>query len=167
MKKVYLVRHAKSSWEELELRDFDRPLNSRGIKDAYLISKWISHNREAPEVMFSSPAARALHTAMIFSRSLSFPFSSIRIHDELYFSSSSGLLDFLRKRKDKFESVMIFSHNPTITDFVNQCQDEVIDNVPTSAMVSLNFHVNSWEEIQMKADLVFFDYPKRLRKKEF
>ena len=78
MKKVFIVRHAKSSWDDMHLVDYDRPLKGRGVKDAYLVSNWLSQNHERPDALYSSPATRALHTAMIFSRNLQFPFSKLK-----------------------------------------------------------------------------------------
>ncbi|MCT4623092.1 MAG: histidine phosphatase family protein [Schleiferiaceae bacterium] len=161
MKKVFLVRHAKSSWENPELKDYDRPLKGRGVKDAYLISHWLNQNHERPDALYSSPATRALHTSMIFARNLNFPFSSINIDEQLYFCSPESLLNFIEKTDDSKSSIMIFSHNPTITDFVNMCQDQVISNVPTSGVVCLHYAIESWKDITLDAELLFFDYPKR------
>jgi len=163
MKKLFLVRHAKSSWDDSQLKDYDRPLKGRGVKDANIVSTWLSQNAECPNKLFSSPATRALHTAMIFSRNLNFPFSSISIDDQLYFTSSEGLFDFMRKIDDAHESIMIFSHNPTITDFVNQCTQQSIYNVPTSGVVCIKYDIKSWKDISNEGHLLFFDYPKKHR----
>ncbi|HBF20268.1 MAG TPA: histidine phosphatase family protein, partial [Cryomorphaceae bacterium] len=70
MKKLYLVRHAKSSWKEEGVHDMDRPLKGRGVRDAYNTSQWLREQGDRPEFIISSPATRALHTALIFSRNL-------------------------------------------------------------------------------------------------
>lgn len=165
MRSVYLVRHAKSSWENPELRDYDRPLKGRGISDAYLLSQWLKQNVKDPQRLFSSPATRALHTAMIFARTLNIPFNKIEINEDLYMCSSSRLLDFIRGLDDKEDDVMIFAHNPTITDFVNRCQAERIENVPTTGTVCLHFDVDHWRDAQENASLVKFEYPKKLRQR--
>lgn len=163
MKKVFIVRHAKSSWEEAHLNDYDRPLKGRGVKDAYLVSNWLRQNQVEPDALFSSPATRALHTAMIFARNLQFPFSSINIHEELYMCTPETLLRFMENLNDQFTSVMIFSHNPTVTDFVNMCQDQEISNVPTSGVVSMRYPINQWKDISLSGELLYFDYPKKLK----
>ena len=165
MKSVYLVRHAKSSWENPELRDYDRPLKGRGISDAYLLSQWLKQNVNVPQKLFSSPATRALHTSMIFARTLNIPFSNIEINEDLYMCSSSSLLEFIRSMDDGEDNVMIFAHNPTITDFVNRCQDERIENVPTTGTVCLDFNINEWKQAQDSASLVKFEYPKKLKQR--
>ena len=161
MKKVFIVRHAKSSWNDPKLSDIDRPLKGRGVKDALIVSNWLSQNHEIPDVLFSSPATRALHTAMIFARNLNFPFSSINIDEDLYMCRAEKLLQFIESTNDDFNSIMIFSHNPTITDFVNMYEHQEISNVPTSGVVCFHFPIDSWKDISLDGELLFFDYPKR------
>lgn len=165
MKKIYLVRHAKSSWRHEGVMDLDRPLKGRGIRDAYNTSAWLGQQGENPEVMISSPATRALHTALIFSKNLGFPFSEIRIDEALYHASVKDLLRIARAQDDRYSSIMIFGHNPTITEFVNRCIDHRIDNVPTTGVACLKFDDSSWAGIDRRAELLFFDYPKRRKSK--
>jgi len=161
MKIVYLVRHAKSSWDYGNVDDHDRPLKGSGISDAHLISHLLSEANDSPQALFSSPATRALHTAMIFARNLQFPFSAIEIRKELYMCSEERLLKLIKSVDDSFDSVMIFSHNPTITDFVNRCIEQRIDNVPTTGVVSFHFDISSWKDATYNARLALFDYPKK------
>jgi phosphohistidine phosphatase len=161
MKIVYLVRHAKSSWDYGNVDDHDRPLKGSGISDAHLISHLLSEANDSPQALFSSPATRALHTAMIFARNLQFPFSAIEIRKELYMCSEERLLKLIKSVDDNFDSVMIFSHNPTITDFVNRCIEQRIDNVPTTGVVSFHFDISSWKDATYNARLALFDYPKK------
>ncbi|MEQ9262795.1 MAG: histidine phosphatase family protein [Owenweeksia sp.] len=161
MKKLYLVRHAKSSWKEEGVHDMDRPLKGRGVRDAYNTSQWLQEQGDKPEFIISSPATRALHTALIFSKNLEYSFSDIQIEKKIYHASTKDLLRLVRGLKDDFNSIMLFGHNPTITDFVNRCIDHRIDNVPTTGVACLRFEEESWANIDKKAELVFFDYPKR------
>jgi phosphohistidine phosphatase len=161
MKTIYLVRHAKSSWEDGNLDDHDRPLKGRGISDAHLISALLSQANDSPQALFSSPATRALHTAMIFARNLQFPFSAIAIREELYMCSEQQLLQLIKNLDEGVQSAMIFSHNPTITDFVNRCTDQRISNVPTTGVVSFHFDISSWKDATFNARLALFDYPKK------
>ncbi len=166
MKELYLVRHAKSSWEYDQVDDYDRPLKGRGIRDAHIISNMLSEQTNAPQALYSSPATRAIHTAMIFARNLQFPFSAIELREELYMCSEQQLLDFIRGLSDDFDRVMIFGHNPTMTNFVNRCIDQRIDNVPTTGVACFNFEINRWSDAQFNGRLALFDYPKKHRKKK-
>lgn len=160
MKIIYLVRHAKSSWDYENVDDYDRPLKGRGIRDAHLVSQYLANQVDAPEALFSSPATRAVHTAMIFARNLQFPFSAIQLNEEFYLCSDRFLLEFIQRLDDKLNSVMIFGHNPTMTNFVNRCIDQRIDNVPTSGVACFHFDIERWQEATFNGRLSFFDYPK-------
>lgn len=164
MKTVYLVRHAKSSWQYDDIDDYDRPLKGRGIRDAHLISQWLDDTVDSPQHLISSPATRALHTAMIFARTLNFPFKDIEVEDKLYMATSDALIELLRTLDDSYDSVMLFGHNPTITNFANRCVDQAIDNVPTSGVVCLHFSEDSWRDVNDRAELLYFDYPKKRKK---
>ncbi len=164
MKTVYLVRHAKSSWQYDDIDDHDRPLKGRGIRDAHLIAQWLEKETDRPQILISSPATRALHTAMIFARTLNFPFKDIDVEEELYLASNSTLIEILHSIPDQYDSAMLFGHNPTITNFVNQCVDRRIDNVPTSGVVCLHFDEQSWKDVNDRAELLYFDYPKKRKK---
>lgn len=164
MKTVYLVRHAKSSWQYDDIDDYDRPLKGRGIRDAHMISQWLDEEMQRPQLLMSSPATRALHTAMIFARTLNFPFKDIDVEDGLYMASSEALLDLLREIPEDVDCVMLFGHNPTITNFVNRCVDQRIDNIPTSGVVCLHFAEEKWKEVGDRAELLYFDYPKKRKK---
>ncbi len=165
MKKLYLVRHAKSSWKLEGIQDMDRPLKGRGVTDAYSTSEWLRQEGEIPDHIISSPATRALHTGLIFAKNLDYPLSEIEIEKKIYLASTRELLEVVYNFDDTYEAVMLFGHNPTITDFVNKCIDHRIDNVPTTGVACLKFAQDSWKNIDRKAELVFFDYPKRRNKR--
>lgn len=161
MKTLYLVRHAKSSWKIEGVKDMDRPLKGRGVRDAYSTSEWLREQKCIPEHVVSSPATRALHTAIIFSNSLGLHANDIQIENAIYHANAKDLLQIIRNLSDAYSSVMLFGHNPTITDVVNKCIDHRIDNVPTTGVACLRFEVDEWKKLDKKAELVFFDYPKR------
>ena len=163
MRKLYLVRHAKSSWKHEGVADMDRPLKGSGIRDAYSTSEWLRGQNEIPELIIASPATRAMHTALIFARNLNYHFDEIQIQPEVYGASTRTLMELIKALGDDYQSVMVFGHNPTITDFVNKCIDHRIDNVPTTGVACLKFDVSSWNDIDNSAELLFFDYPKRRR----
>lgn len=164
MKTLYLVRHAKSSWEHL-VDDFDRPLIERGILDAHNISMFLKNKEIQPQMLYSSPAARALQTAVIFARNLDVSYKNLSLEPVLYHIGAKDLLSWLRKRPENQDVIMVFGHNPGITDFVNKCIDHHIDNVPTTGVAHLEFDVDLWSQIDKKADLRAFDYPKNQKKK--
>jgi phosphohistidine phosphatase len=124
----------------------------------------IARQGAAPQALYSSPAARAVHTAMIFARNLRISFSAIHLNEKLYMCTEKELLDFIKNIDDKYNSVMIFSHNPTITNFVNRCMDQRIDNVPTTGVASFHFDVNSWKDATFTARLSLFEFPKKHKK---
>lgn len=143
MKNLILIRHAKSSWEA-PLKDFDRPLIKRGITDAHIVSGTVSDFVPKTYIMWSSPAARASETALIFAQNLSYPIESIIYRDDLYTFDGKQLEKVIKSCDNNFESVILFGHNEAITNFVNKFGDVFIENVPTSGFVSLQFDSESW-----------------------
>lgn len=160
MKKVYLVRHAKSSWKDQTLEDLDRPIKGRGIRDAHNSSIWLKDQGAIADLIVSSPATRALHTAMIFAKTLGINYSGIEISEDIYVGPESKILSYIQNLDNSIGSVMIFGHNPTLTNFVNKRVSRTITNVPTSGIACLSFEVDSWQDCGNTAELLFFDYPK-------
>ena len=146
MKNLILIRHAKSSWEA-PLKDFDRPLMKRGILDAHEVSANISKFLPKTYIMWSSTAARASETALIFAQNISYPIESIVYKDDLYTFDDKQLEKVIKSCDNSFESVILFGHNEAITNFVNKFGDVFIENVPTSGFVSLQFDSESWDNI--------------------
>ena len=162
MKKLYLVRHAKSSWKNPDLRDFDRPLNSRGKRDAPFMGKLLREKGIKPDTFITSPALRALTTAIYFAEELEYPEEKILRDENLYDAGVMDILKVLSAVKNKNESIMVFTHNPGLTDFCNYISDQYIDNIPTSAVVSLILKVDHWNELDEKSCATeFFEYPKK------
>jgi phosphohistidine phosphatase len=161
MKKLYLARHAKSDWKNDLRSDMDRPLKGSGVRDAYSTAEYLRGQGDVPELIVSSAATRALHTALIFARSMGYPLAKVNINEDIYHANTKGLFEIVRSFSNKVSSAMLFGHNPTITDFVNKCINHRIDNVPTTGIACLSFQADAWTDIDKKAELVFFDYPKR------
>ncbi len=159
---LYIVRHAKSSWDDAALRDFDRPLNERGKNDAPLMGRRLQKRGIAPDIMISSSAKRARSTAKRIARELNFSETQIRFTDSLYHAEPEMILSVIHQLPDTAHSVMVFGHNPGLTDFVNQYMDVHIDNIPTCGIVAAKFNLHSWKDIgSVKGELVFFDFPKQ------
>lgn len=160
MKTLYLTRHAKSSWKNPELSDIERPLNKRGKRDAPYIGNILKEKGVRPDVLISSPAVRARKTAAAIAENIDYPKSKILIDKNIYESSSSGLLNIIKEFNDKYNSVMMFGHNPAFTMLNNYLTDSYIDNIPTSGVVGIEFN-SSWKKIGSKSGkAVFFIYPK-------
>ena len=147
MKKLILIRHAKSSWEA-PLRDFDRPLMKSGIHDAHLVSTNILSDIPKTYLIWSSAAKRASETAIIFAQNISYPIESIVFKEELYTFDESKLEQIIKSCPNDCENLILFGHNEAITNFVNKFGNILIDNVATSGFVSINFDSNSWNTIQ-------------------
>ena len=161
MKTLILVRHGKSSWE-YGVSDKDRPLKERGINDAHLVVEEFSKEKMHIDHAYSSPANRALHTAVIFLRNLEFEFQKFEIKNDLYDFSGESVKSFVNALDDRLQTVLIFGHNYAFTTMVNTWGDKYIENVPTSGLVQLEFAENSWKKIsQGKTKLTLF--PKQLK----
>src|SRR5580693_1716080 len=119
MKTVYLIRHAKSDWGVDSLADIDRPLNTRGYTDSHTMSIRIKNKNVIPDAILSSPAIRAISTALIFARNLDFNVSNIKINATLYHSDAKKYLQAISQIDNKINSFMLFGHNPIITDCAN------------------------------------------------
>ncbi|MFN8207548.1 MAG: histidine phosphatase family protein, partial [Bacteroidales bacterium] len=105
---LHLVRHGKSSWEYSQTADIDRPLTERGIENATAMAKRFFAGYPIPDLIYTSPAIRAMHTAIIFARNLHLPFSSVRISEIIYTSDEEGLLDMIRDLPPIHKRLMIF-----------------------------------------------------------
>ena len=161
MKKLILIRHAKSSWEA-SLSDFDRPLTSRGISDAKMISKQLVRLLPKTYTCFSSTARRAAETAAIFTKELNSPFDRINFDNALYTFEETQLANFIKELDNTLENVILFGHNDAITNFVNKFGSTYIDQVPTSGVVALAFEVHSWQQIS-KGMTQNFIFPSEFR----
>jgi phosphohistidine phosphatase len=161
MKKLIIVRHGKSSWEYDGILDIDRPLKQRGIRNGYEMAQRLNDVNIIPKLIYSSPATRALHSAVIFCRQLKIPFENLQIVDEFYHFDAQGIVDFIKKTSDEVDALMIFGHNPVFTELANEFAKQEIDNVPTTGVVLITFDVENWVNISPKSVVDdVFDYPK-------
>jgi len=164
MKYLFIARHGKSSWNSENLKDIDRPLKERGIADGYLMGAKLAEFGNAPELIISSQANRALHTATIFARSLNYPMQKLLIDEQLYMAS----LEYMQKKitilPDGIDAVMLVSHNPTSTELANDFLSTPIDNLPTTGIVKLSFDCESWREVKAsKLTEALIEYPKKYK----
>jgi phosphohistidine phosphatase len=161
MKTLYLVRHAKSSWDDPDQPDFDRPLNDRGEKDAPAMSQRLLEKDVNPDMIYSSPAVRALTTAKIMASGLGYSEKKIKTDPVLYHAESEKLWKFVRNFHNECQRCMITGHNPGLTEFANDLMHETLDNIPTCGVVAIRLSIDHWSAVR-KGDghLLFFDYPK-------
>nr|WP_321468301.1 histidine phosphatase family protein [uncultured Desulfobulbus sp.] len=163
MKRLIICRHAKSSWSDPELRDFDRPLNKRGIRDAPLMGKRLAAQGIKPDLICSSPAERARETARQYSQQLAYPYEQIVFDAQQYEASVAQLLTLIHNVDSRIKTLMMVGHNPECTALVNFLSGLQIDNIPTCGIVGLEFAGQTWKEICAESGtLLFFDYPKKV-----
>ena len=161
MKHLLLVRHAKSSWDNFSVKDFDRPLNERGKKDAPVMAKRLLKRDIMIDAFISSPAKRARKTAEAFVKEYKGNKEHIIFLDELYLASPSAFEEVIKNVNDRYNSIAIFSHNEGITQFANSLTDTKTDNIPTSGIFGVKIKSRQWINFATaKKEFWFFDYPK-------
>ncbi|MDT8415057.1 MAG: histidine phosphatase family protein [Flavobacteriaceae bacterium] len=161
MKTLYLIRHAKSAWD-LPVADQDRPLAHKGVTDAYLMGAFLKEKQLKPDLLLSSPANRALHTAIIISKAIGYSHEKLQIKSELYDFYGDKLLQIIRQTPDTVNELMVFAHNNAVTNTVNILGNKEIENVSTCGFVHLSFDVAHWSAIQ-KGITQAFVKPKQLK----
>jgi phosphohistidine phosphatase len=147
MKRIVLVRHAKSSWD-YGVSDRERPLKPRGRQDAELVANQFVNRSKVPDYIFSSPAKRAMETCKIFTSLLNYPFENINIEEKLYDFGGVGVIGFVKNLSDNVNEIMIFGHNAAFTNIVNDFGSSYIDNLPTSGLVEIEFDIQNWMELE-------------------
>ena len=160
MKKLYIIRHAKSSWKDFSLDDFDRPLNKRGKLNAPFMGGRLKQENVLPDIIMSSPAKRAKKTAKAIAGEIGF--SEKIIYDEDIYEASVYTLDKIIRSVDNAHNlVFLFGHNPSLNMLVeNYVNFE--QNIPTCGIIAIEFDCNRWEDIDSSnAELISFDYPKK------
>ena len=164
MKKIYIVRHAKSSWADASLNDFDRSLNSRGQKDAPLMGKVFKKNNILPDLILSSPASRAFKTALIISEKIGYPEKKISKEDELYHGNAKDFINIINNVGNNINTLMIFGHNPGFTNLINILSNFDLPNLPTCACVGIEFTVDDWKAVSAGTGrVIYFEYPKKYK----
>lgn len=164
MKTLYILRHAKSSWDFEELSDHDRPLNKRGRNDAQLMGRELAGRGVNPALIVSSSAVRAISTAALISRAISYNPDSIEVINEIYGADKKGLLKIAKSLPDDRDTVMLVGHNEPISEFANMLSPEDIASLPTTGVVALQFNCDTWQEISKEnATFLFYDFPKNYK----
>jgi phosphohistidine phosphatase len=162
VKRLILIRHAKSSWKEPGLADFDRPLNRRGKEDAPLMGRRLAGRGELPELIITSPAKRAVSTVNRIAREIGFPKKKIQLDPRLYGALASDLLGLSHALDNTHGCIMLCGHNPGLTEFANLVSAGHLENIPTCGIVIIEVNVQSWTDVSPGSGTIcHFDYPKR------
>lgn len=165
MKTLYLCRHAKSSWDDPALPDEERPLIPQGISKTMLVARFLKERDIQPELMISSHAVRAYETARIIAKELGYSRQKIRVDPAIYDGSEESIADLVSGIDNTVESVMVFGHNPTITQAANLFLHPRIAEMRTSAIVGIRFDTDKWEKISVSAaSKDFIIYPGLLKR---
>jgi len=167
MKRLYLLRHAKSSWKDTSLPDHDRPLTGRGRRVAKAIARHLREQGIEPELVLCSTARRARETLDRIEPALGT--STVRVEEDLYAASAPALLERLRSVPDRVESVMLIGHNPGLQDLALDLARPaptvraLATKYPTAALATLAFQASSWQELDHDtAELVALVRPRDL-----
>lgn len=160
-KTVTMIRHAKSSWDDVSLADIDRPLNKRGLRNAPEMGQRLKQLGIRFSMVYSSPAKRASATADLISTALGLaPFYVQQVH-QLYTFGAQGLLDWLSGLGQQENGFALVVHNPALTDLVNQLSGAELANIPTCGVVVLELQIEHWCELaESTAMMTHYDFPK-------
>jgi phosphohistidine phosphatase len=164
VKRLYLLRHAKSSWSDPSLADEERPLAPRGRKAAKKIAKELRRRKVRPTLVLCSSSRRTRETLELIGSSLGEP--TIEVEGELYEAGSDGLLRRLRAVSDTVRSVLVIGHNPALLDLARTLapdSGQLLGKFPTGALAAFELDLPSWRELgQREARLVAYIIPREL-----
>ncbi len=163
MKNLYLIRHAKSDWNDGSNSDFERGLNKRGEKAILTMAKVLKEKKVMPDLILSSSAKRTKLTAKGLAKAIGYS-GEIKYIDALYMAEPATIQELIKDVNDKYDTLFIVGHNPETTELSNMLIDGYIDNVPTLGIVALQLPIEGWKELRTgKEKMQFFIYPKMFR----
>ena len=145
MKKLIIVRHSKSSWKDMSLSDFNRPLNGRGKSDGPLMADYLKSKISKIDYLHSSSSVRTFETSKYFINQIQF--GKVEYDDSLYHSSATSILSMIKNYSEEFQSAIIIAHNPGLTNFINELTNISLDNLPTTGFAEINFNCDNWKKI--------------------
>ncbi len=164
MRKLTLIRHGKSSWDDPSLSDWERPLKIRGKKDALLIGNKLKEKKIIPDKIISSSAKRAYDSAKQIAECLKYPERKITITDDIYLAGTLQLVQLIQNLKDKWKHVFLFGHNPYFTELSNLYGNKTILNLPTTGVYQISFKCGKWADISLdNGKNTYFLTPKHLK----
>ena len=158
---LFLIRHAKSSWDDPAVADFDRPLNDRGKRDAPEMAKRLAEKKADIDAFVTSPAKRAKQTCKRFAKQFDVLKKKVVEDRALYEAGREDFYNVISGFKNKWDSVAVFSHNPGITSFINELTENKIDDMPTCGIFALKVNAERWEDFPLAPkEFWFFESPK-------
>jgi len=161
MKELLIVRHGKSSWDDPDLTDRERPLKRRGREAAPDMGRRLHARGIVPERVVTSDARRAYDTAALIAEAMSLGHDALAVEPRLYTERAFNVLTVARAVDDAWRFVALVGHNPALHDLVHQVSDLRLNKLPTAAVVHLRFAVEHWSAIAPGgAEVVDYDYPK-------
>lgn len=162
MKRIYFVRHAKSSWADIGLRDFDRPLNNRGFRDAPFMANKMKELGVMPDLIVSSPAKRAFTTASYFAEAFGVTPTSIIQQPDIYEAFTEDIMTIINALPKEADTIFLFGHNPSLTSIANAFSQSFIANIPTCGVFKVEAAVDDWSAFDYQTGvLVEYHYPKQ------
>jgi len=147
MKTLLVLRHAKSSWNDPQLDDHERPLNERGRRDGPRMGKLVREYGLIPDIVISSDAVRAQLTAEAVAATARYA-GEILLDPRLYLASPADIVSLLRTVRENAETVMIIGHNPGLEELVEQLTDERHD-LPTAALAHIVLEIDQWRDLTL------------------
>ena len=164
VKQLTIIRHAKSSWDNPDCEDHDRPLNKRGLRDAPEMGIRLANRDWLPNLFLVSTAKRARDTGTLIADKVGYAVKRIVFDDRLYLAEPREWRSVIRTLPAETTHVACIGHNPGITELTNHFYDEYIDNVPTCGLIDMRFEVDAWANVfEAKPASFEFDFPKNAR----
>ncbi len=161
MKNLYLIRHAKSDWDDISMHDFDRPLNKRGLRNAPFMANILSKKLNSVDAIISSPAKRAITTARFFAETFSINPSQIIQEERIYEAPVANLLAVINGIDNNYDTVLMFGHNPGFSLLINYLTSESCE-MPTCAIAHVQFDLDNWKMVSSNlGKLIELDFPKK------
>lgn len=161
---VILVRHGKACSPDAFEKDIDRVLAKRGVNDGYKVAREVMKSGIIPEVMLTSPAARASHSALIFARAMKTGSDKVRVIDEMYHGAGEKMLEEISLLADDIKTVALFAHNPGITDLAENLTGGAVNFLPTTGVAIINYRSEKWSDIYKTGSTDFnFIFPKEIK----
>lgn len=166
-KTLVIIRHAKSSREHRDLRDFYRPLNDRGYKDAPFMGQVLKRKGIQPDLVVASPSVRTYTTATMICDKLDYSRDDIQFAPSIYRAPKEKYIEEIASWDDKYNTVFLVGHNPASSQLSTMLSDTTISDMPTTGIVAIHFDENSWAKIaKSKGECVFFDKPKNHKERQ-
>jgi phosphohistidine phosphatase len=161
MKKLVLIRHAKSEWANVVVKDFDRSLNTRGFSDAPKMGLQLKSLTTKPDLVISSPAERTRLTAQLVLEQIGFDLDEVQWNEEVYEASARTLMNVVNAIPDEFETVWMFGHNPGFSYLAEYLTAGEVGDIPTCGVFAIEFELDSWALVsQNTGHKSFYIYPK-------